>query len=200
MGQRPTFLFWGFEVGMDLVNKIVALLGPVLESMGYELVRVQIMGDRRVVLQIMADRADGKGMTVEDCARISRRVSAVMDVEDPITDAYTLEVSSPGIDRPLTRRKDFAQWVGFDAKIELREMLEGRKRFSGVLRAFDEATGDVTIEVEGESYVLPFTLIAKAKLTLTDALIKAVTVAEDDAEHDTQDTDSEDTDLNEEQD
>jgi len=179
---------------MDLVTNISALIGPVLDSMGYELVRVQTLGDRRMVLQIMADRADGNGMTVEDCARISRQVSAVMDVEDPISDPYTLEVSSPGIDRPLTRRKDFARWIGFDAKIELREMQDGRKRYSGVLRSFDDTTGVVGIEVDGETHAVPFGLIAKAKLTLTDALIKAVSVAADDT--DTNDT----TDSIEEQD
>lgn len=164
---------------MDLVTKLNAIVAPVLDGMGYELVRVQIMGDRRVVLQIMADRADGKGMTVEDCARISRQVSAVLDVEDPISDAYTLEVSSPGIDRPLTRLKDFVQWAGFDGKVELREALEGRKRFSGKLLGLDEAGAAVMIEVEGETHALPFELIAKAKLILTDALINAVTLAQE---------------------
>jgi len=164
---------------MDLVVKLSTLITPVLDGLGYELVRVQVQGDRRRVVQIMADRADGKGMTVEDCARISRQVSAVMDVDDPISDPYTLEVSSPGIDRPLTRRKDFITWAGHEIKLEAREIIANRKRFTGLLLGLDETETAVLLKVEGETVEIPWGLIAKAKLVLTDALIKAVTVVQD---------------------
>ena len=100
--------------------------------MGYELVRVRLMGGKSATLQVMADRPEG-GIEVDDCADISTAVSAVLDVEDPITDTYTLEVSSPGIDRPLTRLKDFATFEGYEAKLETSELIDGRKRFKGVL-------------------------------------------------------------------
>jgi ribosome maturation factor RimP len=119
-------------------------------------------------LQIMADRPEG-GIDVEDCGRVSTAVSAVLDVEDPITDAYTLEVSSPGIDRPLTRLKDFDAWADYEARIETTEMIEGRKRFKGMLRGTE---GDeVLIEIEEGTIGLKFDWLADAKLILTDDLI-----------------------------
>jgi ribosome maturation factor RimP len=118
---------------MDVLARITDIIGPSIEDMGYEIVRLQLSGGQRPTLQIMADRADGGAMTVDDCADISNAVSALLDVEDPISSAYNLEVSSPGIDRPLTRLKDFERFKGFEARIETEIPLDGRKRFRGVL-------------------------------------------------------------------
>ncbi len=163
---------------MELTDRLAAIIDPTLEGMGYELVRVQLQGSKRQTLQVMADRADGKGMTVEDCADISRALSAVLDVEDPIPGAYTLEVSSPGIDRPLTRRKDFEAWAGFDVKVEAKGLVEGRRRYNGVLLGLEG--DDVLLRCEGEDMRIPFEAVSKAKLVLTDALIDAVTQAAND--------------------
>lgn len=152
-------------------RRIEAIVAPTIEAMGYEVVRVMLTGGRRPTLQIMAERADGSGMGVDDCAEISRTVSAVLDVEDPISGAYSLEVSSPGIDRPLTRPKDYDRFAGHEAKFETHEPVDGRKRFKGVLKGVRNDA--VEIESEGEIVVLPLASIAKAKLVLTDALIAA---------------------------
>src|SRR5688572_12265936 len=119
---------------MALTDRISDIIAPTLTGMGYELVRVTISGGRNnQTLQIMAERADNKPMTVEDCETISHTVSAQLDVSDPIASAYTLEVSSPGIDRPLTRLKDFARFAGHEAKVQLLQPLEGRRNFRGIL-------------------------------------------------------------------
>ncbi len=126
------------EMSNDLIAKtaidrrLAEIITPVIEDMGFELVRVRLMSGKTTTLQIMADRPEG-GIEVDDCAAISTAVSAVLDVEDPILDAYTLEVSSPGIDRPLTRLKDFETYEGYEAKIETAELIDGRRRFKGVL-------------------------------------------------------------------
>lgn len=156
---------------MDVVQKIETLIEPALVDMGYELVRVRVTGSQRKTLQIMADRLDGAAMSVEDCADISHAVSAIMDVDDPIADAYVLEVSSPGIDRPLTKLHHFGRYAGFEAKVELHHMIQGRKRYSGKLLGVD---GDVIrLGHEGEAVDLPFADIRNAKLILTDELIAA---------------------------
>ncbi|MBP2300343.1 ribosome maturation factor RimP [Azospirillum picis] len=156
---------------MDVTGRIEQIITPSVEAMGYEVVRVQISGGQRAILQIMAERADGASMTVEDCADISRSVSALLDVEDPIRDAYTLEVSSPGIDRPLTRLKDFERFAGFEARLETRQALDGRKRFKGLLRGVED--GLVCIDTEQGAARLEFDNILRAKLVLTDDLIRA---------------------------
>ena len=156
---------------MDQIGRIERIVSPALEGMGYELVRVQITGGHRPVLEIMAERTNGGQMTVEDCADISRAVSAILDVEDPLTSAYVLEVSSPGIDRPLTRRKDYERFAGFEARIETREPVGGRKRFKGRLRGF--AGDDIRIETEEGELTVPFDAVHRAKLVLTDELIAA---------------------------
>ncbi len=162
---------------MDLQNRLEALIAPSLDAMGYELVRVQLQGKQRLTLQVMADRKDGVMMTVEDCADISRSVSALLDVDDPIAAAYTLEVSSPGIDRPLTRAKDFERWAGFEAKLESSTPIEGRKRFRGKLLGLDEE-GNLRLTVEtGETVTIPMADVRGAKLVLSDELI-AATVAD----------------------
>jgi ribosome maturation factor RimP len=157
---------------MDLQRRLEALIAPSLDAMGYELVRVQVQGRQRLTLQVMADRKDGVEMAVEDCADISRSLSALLDVEDPISSAYTLEVSSPGIDRPLTRPKDFAAWAGFEAKLESVQPIDGRKRFRGQLLGLDES-GQVRLRVETGEVAIPFADVRGAKLVLTDALIAA---------------------------
>lgn len=154
-------------------RRIAGIVAPTVEAMGYELVRVMMTGGRRPTLQIMAERADGSGMGVDDCAEISRTISAVLDVEDPIAGEYTLEVSSPGIDRPLTRLKDFRRYAGFEARVDMTAPIDGRKRFSGRLRGVDDADR-VLVETEpGVQEALPFEGIARAKLVLTDELVAA---------------------------
>lgn len=154
-------------------RRIEGIVTPSIEAMGFDVVRVMMTGGQRPTLQIMADRRDGSMISVDDCAEISRTVSAVLDVEDPIAGEYTLEVSSPGIDRPLTRIKDFERWVGFDARIDMAVPMDGRKRFSGRLKGV--AAGEqVRIEIEGGTLAeLPFEGISRAKLVLTDALLEA---------------------------
>jgi len=159
---------------MDIIERLRTIVEPTLTDMGYELVRVTVQGEPRQTVQIMAERADGVGMTVEDCADISRAVSALLDVEDPIAGAYNLEVSSPGIDRPLTRPKDFNTWAGFDAKVEAKGLVANRKRFKGRLLGLDEEN-NVCLLVEGEKMRVPLDMVSKAKLVLTDELVDAVT-------------------------
>lgn len=150
-------------------RRLAEIITPVIEDMGYELVRVRLMGGKTHIMQIMADRPEG-GIEVDDCARISTAVSAVLDVEDPVTDAYTLEVSSPGIDRPLTRLKDFEAFEGYEAKIETTELIDGRKRFKGMLAGVE---GDeVLINLEEGTVGLQFDWLSDAKLVLTDELIR----------------------------
>ena len=153
------------------MQAVRALIAPSLADIGYEVVRVMTIGAERLTLQIMAERLDEDAMTVEDCASISRTVSAIFDVEDPIIGAYTLEVSSPGLDRPLVRKKDFERYSGLEAKIELHQALNGQRRYSGILAGY--ADGVVTIVTENGATNLPFEKIDKAKLIITDDLLAA---------------------------
>jgi ribosome maturation factor RimP len=161
-------------------TELETLLAPTIEPMGYELVRVRLSGSPQATLQVMAERADGKPMAVEDCESISRALSAKLDVEDPIAAAYTLEVSSPGIDRPLVRARDFAAYLGHEAKIELSDMLDGRRRFRGIIKAVDDETVTVTLpEAPRDTdpdYKLPLRLLADAKLVMTDKLMNMAQV------------------------
>lgn len=156
---------------MDPVTRIEAIIGPSLDAMGYELVRVRFSGNQRPVLQIMAERkADGQ-MTIDDCEAVSRTVSALLDVEDPISTAYELEVSSPGIDRPLTRPKDYERFAGFEARVEMKRLVDGRKKVRGqLLGLFDDK---VALTVDGARVEIPLADVSAAKLVLTDALIEA---------------------------
>lgn len=159
---------------MTQVDQVRAIVAPSLEAMGYEVVRVLMMGsEHRPQLQIMAERVDRQGMTVEDCADISRAVSAILDVEDPIKSAYTLEVSSPGIDRPLTKPADYERFLGHEARIETRIAVAGRKRFRGTLTGVEGEAVLLRPEKEDEVVQVPFAEIQRAKLILTDALIEA---------------------------
>jgi ribosome maturation factor RimP len=149
-------------------QRIAAVVEPTIQGMGFELVRLRLMGGHRPTLQIMAERPDGT-MEVDDCAELSRQLSVVLDVEDPIDREYTLEVSSPGIDRPLTRLTDFDRWEGYEAKLETTEAVDGRKRFKGVLAGTEGS--EVLIEVDEGTIGLPFDWLADAKLVLTDELV-----------------------------
>jgi ribosome maturation factor RimP len=152
-------------------DAIVPLIEPSLDAMGYRLVRVAFLGSHRATLQIMAERRDDTPMTVDDCTEISRSVSAILDVADPIDSAYMLEVSSPGIDRPLTRPEDYDRFAGFEAKIELGTPVEGRKRFRG--RLLGRVADQVRLIAETGEVSLPLATIAKAKLVITPQLLAA---------------------------
>jgi ribosome maturation factor RimP len=139
--------------------------------MGYELVRVLVSGRARPTLQVMVERADRTAMTVDHCAEVSRAVSAILDVEDPFPGAYQLEVTSPGIDRPLIRPADFERFAGFEARLETHEVIDGRKRFKGRLMGLE---GDrVRLAQEGEERLVPLAAIKKAKLVLSEELLAA---------------------------
>jgi ribosome maturation factor RimP len=149
------------------------LIEPEVNRLGFDLVRVQMIGGSSdPTLQVMAERADTRQLDIADCEKISRRLSEMLDLADPIEGSYRLEVSSPGIDRPLTRLKDYKDWTGYEARITLAEPHEGRRKFTGELRGTE---GELVLirTTEGESHVLPFSQISSAKLLLTDKLIAA---------------------------
>lgn len=152
------------------VRKIVATITPTAESMGYEIVRVLLIGSGKPTLQIMAEKPDGS-MPVDDCGRLSQAVSAVLDVENVLDGAYFLEVSSPGIDRPLTRLKDFETYKNNEARIELEDPIDGQRKFKGMLKGIEGE--NVAIETEKGVVAIPFHVIHRAKLMLTDDLIKS---------------------------
>lgn len=151
-------------------ERLAMLLEPAIEGLGYELVRIAIQGRDKPTIQVMAEKPD-RTMSVEDCAILSREVSAILDVEDPMTGRYVLEVSSPGIDRPLTRPKDFGDFKGFEARVTTKVALEGRRRFKGRLLGLEGEI--VAIETEDGEKHLDLQNIDKAKLVLTDDLIAA---------------------------
>ena len=157
-----------------LAGEIAALAGPVLDDLGFRLVRVTLSGRNGATVQIMAERPDGT-ITIEECAQISRQLSPVLDAHDPMPGSYALEISSPGIDRPLVRRSDFDDWEGYEAKIEMKAPIEGRKRFRGTLKATegDEVRMEVEHDQLGHQIVgLPIGNIAEARLVLTDELVR----------------------------
>ena len=197
----PLFLFWGHGLpgipkvadlltGLTTVGgaiaearfigetgvaaQVAALVEPTLNDLGFRLVRVSVSGRNGTTVQIMAERPDGT-MTVEDCADVSRTLSPVLDAHDPIAGHYTLEVSSPGIDRPLARISDFAAWAGHEAKVETKELVAGRRRFRGLIQGLsgdDEVTLEVPPDQGGPEVVLRVGNIAEARLVLTDELIR----------------------------
>ena len=160
---------------MANLSELQALIEPVAQSLGYAVVRVRLTASHHPVLQVMAERDDGS-MEVDDCARLSRAISALFDEVDPIETDYSLEVSSPGIDRPLTRRRDFEAYVGHQARVDLRAPLDGRKRIKGTLKGLsgEDVLIETTMGAEQTLAILPvpFSLIGDAKLVLTDALIE----------------------------
>jgi ribosome maturation factor RimP len=152
---------------------LLELIDPVAESLGLAIVRVRLMGGTlRRRLQIMAERVVDNDISVEECARLSRAVSEVMDAADPISGEYLLEVSSPGIDRPLTRLIDFELFEGFEARLETDRMVEGRKRFKGILAGVEDDAIAIDLDGEEETALIPFDWLADAKLVMTDALLK----------------------------
>ncbi|CUH64921.1 Ribosome maturation factor RimP [Thalassovita gelatinovora] len=159
------------KAAMD--RRLAEIITPVIEDMGFELVRVRLMGGKTHTLQIMAERPEG-GIEVDECAKISTAVSAVLDVEDPILDQYILEVSSPGIDRPLTRLKDFETFEGYEVKIETTEMIDGRRRFKGMLAGVEGDEVLINLDQDGAEVTvgLNFDWLSDAKLVLTEDLIK----------------------------
>lgn len=186
-GPRARFFVSTLTFGNDL-NDLIAkaaidrrlaeIVQPLIEGMGFELVRIRLMSGKTTTLQIMAQKPDGT-IEVDDCGEISTAVSAILDVEDPILDAYALEVSSPGIDRPLTRLKDFDTWEGYEAKIETTELIDGRRRFKGDIAGTE---GDeVLITIEEGTIGLKFDWLSDAKLVLTDDLIRDVLKGRKDA-------------------
>ena len=160
------------ETGLE--TRIARIIEPVANDMGYALVRVKITAENGCTLQIMAEDANGR-FSINDCERLSKDVSPVLDVEDPIDREYHLEVSSPGIDRPLVRARDFQRYVGHEAKIELTDLLDGRKRFRGIIKGADDENVTITLpdapKDQDPDHKLPLMLLAEAKLVMTDALI-----------------------------
>jgi len=155
---------------LSALSQVEPILAPVIAAAGFRLVRLRMMGGKTKTLQIMAERDDGT-MSVEDCAILSSALSDFFEAEpDAVAGDFLIEVSSPGIDRPLTRLADFSRWAGHEAKIELGAMLNGRKRFRGILKGLDGS--DVVVEAGGETLTLPFRAITEAKLVLTDKLIE----------------------------
>ncbi|NKB55345.1 MAG: ribosome maturation factor RimP [Alphaproteobacteria bacterium] len=154
---------------MDPAKRVETIITPTLNEMGFDVVRVHLSGAQRQTLQIMAERQDNADMTVEHCAAISRAISALMEVEDPIKGSYTLEVSSPGLDRPLTRPKDFQRFAGLEARVELSRPIEGRKRFRGLIVGLSDDI--VQLNMEGQAVDIPFADIDRAKLIMTDELL-----------------------------
>jgi len=188
-GPLARFFVFGTLPMSELIAKtaidrrLAEILTPAIEGMGFELVRVRLMGGKTKTLQVMAERPDG-GIEVDDCAKISTAISALLDVEDPVEEAYTLEVSSPGIDRPLTRLKDFGTWEGYEAKLETAELIDGRRRFKGMLQGVED--DEVLIEIdgpEGDPVIigLKYDWLSDAKLVLTEELIREMLKARKDA-------------------
>jgi len=160
-------------------NTLNGIIEPVVEGLGYETIRILLSGQVRQTLQVMIDVKDGsRDVTVEDCAKVSRAVSKVLDEKDPIENEYTLEVSSPGIDRPLTKPHHFVRFTGYEAKVETTEAVDGRKRIKGVIQNVD-AQNNVHILMDDKEYVVAFDNISKAKLVLTDSLLAEAKDAQD---------------------
>ena len=157
-----------------LAATVASVIEPVLHARGFRLVRVTVTGREGKTVQVMAERPDGT-MTIDDCETVSRELSPVLDVHDLVAESYRLEVSSPGIDRPLVRPSDFEDWSGYEAKIELKEAIDGRKRFRGVLEGFEDSEVRIELDLDqvGRTIIgLPIALVAEARLVLTDELIR----------------------------
>lgn len=163
----------------DIDAKILALAEPLAADLGLRVVRVRVMNGKRSTVQIMAERIRDGLMGVDDCANLSRALSSLLEVEDPIKDAYVLEVSSPGLDRPLTDIEDYETYTGYMARIELDRFVEGRKRFRGVLAGFDGDNIEIDLDGEEDRAEIPFHWISDAKLLITDDLIAKGQAAKD---------------------
>jgi ribosome maturation factor RimP len=158
----------------NIDERILALAEPIAEDMGLNIVRVRVMAGKRRTVQIMAERKSDGQIHVDQCANLSRELSAILEVEDPIAEAYMLEVGSPGLDRPLTSLEDFTKYEGYLARIELDRLVEGRKRFRGVLAGVEDGHVDINLDGETDSTAsIPFDWISESKLLITDELIEA---------------------------
>ena len=154
---------------MQNKHHLADMLEPVIDELGYETVRIMTIGQANPTLQIMIDKKDGSEINVEDCAKVSRALSAVLDEKDPINDKYNLEVSSPGLDRPLTKLEHFVRFAGNEVKVETAVVVDGRKRFKGSLKGVEGE--NVLLEMDGAEYKILFDEISKAKIVLTDELL-----------------------------
>ena len=163
--KGPAFLLEGINMQKHYLQDLIE---PVVSSAGYELVRVMSIGQVNQTLQVMIDKLDGSDITVDDCAKVSHLISDVLDEKDPIADKYSLEVSSPGLDRPLTKLKHFERYKGYEIKLETEDKVENRKRFKGKITKVDN--NNVVLTMDDLEYTIPFDLIAKAKLVITDEL------------------------------
>jgi len=151
-------------------HSLADIIEPVADNLGYEVVRILTIGDSRPTLQVMIEHKDSsKELTVDDCALFSRALSAVLDEKDPIDDRYTLEISSPGLDRPLTKLEHFKRYINYTVKLETLEPVEKRKRFKGEIKSVS-SSDEITILMEGTEYKIDFANIAKAKIVITDEL------------------------------
>lgn len=166
---------------MQKKHPIYDLVAPVIENMGFDVVRIMTIGQQNPTVQIMIERQDGENLVVDDCAAVSRAVSAILDEKDPIDGEYSLEVSSPGLDRPLTKPEHFARFVDYEAKIETDEAVDGRKRFKGKIIALDNGNV-IRFAMDDKEYNIPFEAVSKAKLVLTDELLNAFMAAQGEEE------------------
>ncbi len=174
--RRAVFLLdrraFALKTKTHIDDRILELADPIAEDLGLRIVRVRVMAGKRRTVQIMAERKSDGLMGIENCEALSRELSATMEVEDPLDDAYVLEVSSPGIDRPLTAFEDFTAYEGYLARLELDRMVEGRKRFRGVLAGVENGHVDINLDGDDENTAsVPFDWIAEAKLLITDELV-----------------------------
>lgn len=160
-------------------ERILAIAEPIAKDMGLNIVRVRVQSGRRKTVQIMAERVSDGLLGISECEALSRELSATLDVEDPIHDPFILEVSSPGLERPLTSLEDFKHYAGYYARVDLDRMVEGRKRFRGVLAGIDGNNIDIDLDGETETAQIPFEWVSEAKLLITDELIKAGQAAKD---------------------
>lgn len=166
---------------MQTKHPVEDLIAPIIDDLGFEVVRIMTIGNVNPTLQIMIERKDRQNLVVDDCAAVSRAISEILDEKDPIKGEYSLEVSSPGLDRPLTKVEHFLRFAGYEAKIDTTVPVEGRKRFKGKIIKVDEQN-NVHFGMDGNTYVIPFDDISKAKLVLTDELLNAYMEANPDVE------------------
>ncbi len=159
-------------------HPIEDIITPTVENLGFDVVRVMMIGNKNPTLQIMIERKDRKNLVVEDCATVSRALSELLDEKDPIEGEYSLEVSSPGLDRPLTKPEHFSRFAGYEAKVETALEVDGRKRFKGKVLSIDDKN-NVLFEMDGVEYTIPFEHISKAKLVLTDDLLNEFAAQEE---------------------
>ena len=167
-------------------ERVLAIAEPVAKDLGFGIVRVRVMAGKRATLQVMAERLSDGTMGVDDCATLSRELSSVFEVEDPIDGAYVLEVSSAGLDRPLTDIEHFDRYQGYLARLELDRLVEGRKRFRGILAGVDGDQVEINLDGEGDTALIPFDWISEAKLLITDELIEKGQKAKEQAQKEQQ--------------